>query len=246
MPTLKGGRTKSLKKLWMPRGGKIPQLTPEEKEVWDRFAYHQWKRSPDFYEKIATLEDFEASLQRTIVRFEETHRPLTPEERTTITSPEAKARLMQNALAGALLNPGDIAVGAIGSRGLGIARTKHGNKSFIVGSFPIVKFTHRETPNLLHPTTELWLPISFDVAVSPAGPRGTERLVVMTDDRHLRCNQHGHCKAKHRYRCPIKRLPVDFVAIRIQPVRDGSYLGLARDSTSLFDTSLRVSRRDDK
>lgn len=121
--------------------------------------YHQWKRSPDFYEKIATLEDFDSTLQKTIEKFEATRRPLTDEERALVTSPEGKARLMQNARVGALLEPGQIVLDVIGSHGLGIARIKLPNKSFIVGSFPVVKLTYPGTPHLAHPTTEVWLPI---------------------------------------------------------------------------------------
>jgi hypothetical protein len=168
------------------RSGKVPHLTKQEKRDWDNFVHHQWKRSPDFQASAWTEVDFETSLKSHIEEFEQRLRPLTDEERALLESAEGKSRLRHNATVGALSDPGPLAAEALDSRGLGIAHIRTPTKSFVIGTSPVVKLTHRQTPELTHPTTEMWLPISADIAVSPAGESGAERLVVISDERHVR------------------------------------------------------------
>ena len=78
---------------------------------------------------------------------------------------------------------GDEAISALASRGLGIAVVNNPNKSFILGSMPLVKLTNPGETHLAHPNVELWFPISFDTAVTPFGSRGDERLVTVSSEQ---------------------------------------------------------------
>ena len=168
------------------RAGSVPSLTTGEKSEWDNFFHHQWKRSPDFHENAWALADFENSLKNAMADFERDFRPLTAEERVFFQSEEGKARMRQNAKVGALLDPGNLVAQVLDSRGLGVVRIGQLNKSFIIGSFPIVKLANPGTPELAHPTTEMWFPISHDIAVTPAGMKGTEQIVIVPDEKHVR------------------------------------------------------------
>lgn len=165
------------------RRGLLPGLTAEEKRQWDFYVYHQWRRAPDFYEQFRGLAEFKSMLESTIVEYERQYRPVTKEEREDFESPETLKRLRQNAGVGALAVVGDEAIEALGSRGLGIAIVRNPKKSFIIGSMPLVKLTSPGKTHLAHPDIELWFPISFDVAVTPFGARGNERLVNLTSEQ---------------------------------------------------------------
>lgn len=166
------------------RAGKPPSLSEAEKREWDIFTYHQWSRVPDLH--VRMLTDFDDALNESIADFEQSFRQLTNEERTSLVRPETRARIKQNARVKSLSSPGGPAVEALGSKGLGVAIVNNPKKAFVIGSFPVVKLTLPGRTHIADPTVEVWLPISSDVAVSPAGHRGTERLVPIADDRHIR------------------------------------------------------------
>jgi hypothetical protein len=67
-------------------------------------------------------------------------------------------------------------------KGLGIATVRKRGKSFVIGSLPVVKLTYPGREHLADPSVEVWLPIAFDVAVSPAPiPSGSELLLEIDD-----------------------------------------------------------------
>jgi hypothetical protein len=165
------------------RQGALPGLTPEEKLQWDHYVYHQWRRVPDFYEKYRGLAEFNSTLAELVGEFERLYRPISKEEREDLERPESLDRLRQNAGVQALCTVGTDAIAALGSRGLGIAVVRNPKKSFIIGSMPLVKLTNPGETHLAHPNVEVWFPISADMAVTPSGNRGDERLVAVTDEQ---------------------------------------------------------------
>jgi hypothetical protein len=166
------------------RAEKLPGLSNAEKAEWDAYVYQQWSRVPDLH--LRTLNDFEDTLRRSVEEFEKTVRPLTDAERLSLKEPETLARIKQNARVMSLGIDHGPAVDALGTRGLGVAIIKRRNKSFVLGSLPVVKLTLPSRTHITDPTVEAWLPIASDVAVSPAGTRGTEQLFPITDDRYIR------------------------------------------------------------
>jgi hypothetical protein len=166
------------------RAEKLPNLSEKEKEEWDNFVYQQWSRVPDMH--VRSLNDFDDTFESSIREFEQTFRPLTDQEKASLQEPETRARILQNARVTALSGPPGLAVETLGLRGLGVCALARRNKSFIVGSSPVTKLAFPGRSHLSDPSVELWLPIAFDVAVTPAGTRGTERFVKVSDDRHIR------------------------------------------------------------
>jgi len=175
------------------REGRKPGLTPEEKEAWDHYVYHQWKRVPDFHEKITSWQSFDEAMDDAIGEFEQRIRPLTPAERDSLQEPATRQRMRKNAGVLALRKPGEGAVAALAGRGLGVAVIRNPKKSFVIGSMPLVKLTHPGQTNLSDPTVEVWFPISYDVAVSPWGDSGAETLVGISDG-HVRALNESSAK----------------------------------------------------
>jgi len=165
------------------RAKRFPQLSLVEKQTWDLFVYNQWRRVPDCYEKFA----FDSvALQEMIDDFDRDVRPLTAAEREYWQRPDVLARFWQNVCVDGLKRQSTRALRILASRGLGVALITKANKSFVTGSHPVVKLANPETPHLSHPSTEMWLALAPDVAVTPAGERGEERIVTLHDDHHIR------------------------------------------------------------
>jgi len=115
-------------------------------------------------------------------------RPLTSREQQFInilSEPEQQNRLKQNVKVGALRIGGPLVLEALGNKGLGVARVMSAKKSFIIGSFPILKLTNDNRAHLSDPTVEVWLPIAHDIAITPFFTKGKEKLVSI-DDRNIR------------------------------------------------------------
>lgn len=163
------------------RNSLLPKLTNDEKAIWDLFFYYQLKRVPDVYDDIDIVNDFENYIQQRLAKFEKKYRPVTAEERTHMQDPLVLARMKQNAKVMAITYPGKEMLGILRNKGLGIAITHKPRKSFVIGSRPIVKLTYPGREHLSDPSVEMWFPIARDVAVTPALPKGEEKLVAIKD-----------------------------------------------------------------
>lgn len=168
------------------RAGRQPGLTVSEKRVWDLFFYFQWKRTPDSISSTMSYAEFEKSLGESVAEFEQRFRPLTDEERGRILSEAGKKRLRENARVKAIGDPGAVVQTVLNNMGIGIAVLRKPNKSFVIGSKPVVKLTPPGETRLGQPGVEVWLPIAADVAVCVLPERGKEIVKTLDDDRWLR------------------------------------------------------------
>jgi hypothetical protein len=130
------------------RLGKTPRFTPNEKEAWDFFFFHQWKRAPDTYYKMGMHATFDDDLKVLLAEYERDFRPLTPEERALFESEAGKDRIKHNASVTARTGGGDEVLRVLGSKGLGIARITHAKKSFVIGSSSVAKLTFPDRAHL--------------------------------------------------------------------------------------------------
>ena len=175
------------------RSGKMPGLTRNEKALLDLFLYYQWKRVPDFETSLDIFADFEDVLGRAVEKFERTCRALRGDERANLKNPETLARIKQSAKLKSLADPGQNVQQLLSRKGLAIAVIGRPNKSFIIGSQPVAKFTLPGRAHLSDPTVEIWLPIAHDVAITPAPQRGNETIAVIRDDKLIRHINTGIC-----------------------------------------------------
>lgn len=170
------------------RKGETPDLTEDEKTTWDRFFYTQWKRTPDNMEKVGIDEVFDSTLKETITELG-AFRPLTNKEKKNFSNPECLARMKKNAQVDAQKINSSKILETLKNKGLSIAKIDYSNKSFIIGSLPIVKLTDGNRTLLSDPTVEVWLPIAHDIAVSPFFERGKEKVIPINTYHVRRLNR---------------------------------------------------------
>jgi len=163
-----------------------PNLTSYEKEIWNLFFYYQWKRVPDYFRKIHALMDFDRSLHEAVTTFETEHRPFTDDERRNLQDPAWRDRIKQGAIVQALADPGPLVETALSQKGLGVVVIQKPNKSFVIGSNPVLRLSLPGRSHLTDPTVEIWLPVAHDILVGPAPLPQQELVVGLREDRHIR------------------------------------------------------------
>lgn len=164
----------------------VPNLTVSERSVWDVFLYQQWKRVPDFLQSIMTPAELDQHLQDSLQMFEQDIRPLTKEERERLNDPDVLDQIRHSARAKAVAYGGEEVLNTLADKGLNVALISTPNKSFVIGSHPVVKLTYPGRSNLDDPSVEVWLPIAHDVAVMVGFSGGSERFLEMKDHSHIR------------------------------------------------------------
>ncbi len=164
------------------RHGHKPNLTASERDIWDSFFYNQWKRVPDLQNKFFETEKFEFQLKEATAAMEANLRPLTQDEKRDLRDPLWLERVKQNAKVQALTLSSPQILAVLREKGLGIAVIRKPGKSFVIGSFPVVKLAHPGRPHPADPTVEIWLPVAHDVAVTPVPCPSTEELLVEIQD----------------------------------------------------------------
>jgi hypothetical protein len=101
------------------RANRLPGLTLKEKAARDEFFYHQWKRTPDFLNRLVIRDKFTDGF---LTEFEEAYGKLSDEQRQQVKDSKTVIRTYQNAKVLALKSHGNAVLDALSSRGLGVAR----------------------------------------------------------------------------------------------------------------------------
>lgn len=168
------------------RLGFQPRLTAPEKRVWDEFMWFQWKRTPDSLTSTLSDFDFDRRLEDAIEEFEDQVRPITNLERENILSLPKKKELRENVRVKVMGHPGFNAQEVLENTGLAVAVVRKPNKSFVIGSRPVLKLTPPGETRLGQAGVEAWLPIAHDVAICVIPGKGNEVVLTLDDDRKLR------------------------------------------------------------
>ncbi|MEH6478457.1 MAG: DUF4238 domain-containing protein [Sneathiella sp.] len=161
--------------------GKKPDLTKDERDIWDEFIYRQQLRSPEFFKQLGYEQKIKDDVARAIKELEKENKPPTDKEKSDVQdNPEQFLQMIRVITRS---NDGGEAITALAKFGVGIAIIKLSNKSFIVGDhFPL--FTGPAT------SPEPWIPISSKVAIRPAfGPARSEHLVELDRQQICRINE---------------------------------------------------------
>ncbi len=152
---------------------KEPVLTPLERHVLDRYVYFQWARVPDTTGPILdhtlsrlSLEDPEIS-------------DLSPRELA-----EFGKGVNVESLVGVVTKPGGWILSYLLSKSLAFVLIRRKNKSFVIGSNPVLQVFPERSGNEPKPFLAMWFPIAYDVAV--AYGEGEEGLMEFTENRELR------------------------------------------------------------
>ncbi|OOG61989.1 hypothetical protein B0E45_31780 [Sinorhizobium sp. A49] len=147
------------------RANRLPRLNLSERITWDRFFLQQWRRVPDLFESLLPSEQFAKDVMELLDEFDTVVRPVSADERQRLLQKSELKRMRGNVFATTLLEESEEALDLLGSRGLAFLRVKNPRKSMILASRPVVRWGFKDNPHLSDPRTEMWLPISADVAV---------------------------------------------------------------------------------
>lgn len=171
------------------RNGKNPGFTPAEKAFWDKFIFYQWRRLPQVMNKTSAIKNLEKDLPGYIKNYELKYGPISDEEKARISESVSIKRLAQNAVMEVITgNPSEEILRILGSKGVAIAHIRKTSKSFVLGSLPFIRMGPPNNSHLSDPLVELWLPLSHDIAVSPAYSQGTETIIPLSDEQIRRVN----------------------------------------------------------
>ena len=148
---------------------KTPNLTQDDKTAWWEYFYIQWCRVPDVGEQIAS---------------EVVYEELVNQHLRELVGKKELNRITNNAWVESKLNPGNDVHPILMKKGLAVVVAQSPRVNFIVGSHPMVKFTHPGRAHLANPSVEFWFPLASDVAVSPFA--GEPEKLVLVDDKTVR------------------------------------------------------------
>lgn len=167
------------------RADRIPELSDLQKSIWYHFFSMQWRRTPETQQISASDEDIAAMFDESVKNL----RNIFPErsaEIDALDTPAGRARTIRNVRAESLTRFSGNVIGMLRRRGITILRIRKPNKSFIVGSRPVVKLTVAGQSDLTNPIVEMWLPIASDIAVGAGNGTGATSLLFLDDERPVR------------------------------------------------------------
>lgn len=166
------------------RTDRLPELTPDERDIWDVFFLIQSLRTPDIFDPI--VNEYLDWIPEFISDYEKEYGPPTKEEIKKANDPKEIERIKQNLRATTVsrLTSESKIFQILQGRGLIIGVIRKPNKSFIIGSNPTARFYRQ----LSDPEAEWHLPIAHDITVTHHGfyDRGKENLAEITGDHTIR------------------------------------------------------------
>ena len=166
------------------RRGQTPNLSSSEKEIWLRFYYSLFARVPERL-RIASGEVHQTVSTR--IHLASQLRPLNKLERAVHASPEEMNRHVKNGgIQNLQMSASDEVSEFLAETRIVVAviRSPKSNRSFVVGSNPVVGLSYPEGSHVADPNATVWLPLARGVAVSPCP--GERDKVVSANDRHIR------------------------------------------------------------
>ncbi len=158
------------------RAGEDPELTPDERQIWDDYFYSQWKRVPDMLAKVPTLANGQARLDSLFAEFR-ARGPEYAAQIDALDTPSERARVLKSAQTQAIRADSPAVKDILRSRGLTLLHIPHAGDVFLLGSYPIIRLPGE----LTEVSGGAWLPIAPDVAVGPGPANLKTEVRTLTD-----------------------------------------------------------------
>ena len=121
------------------RSGKVPYLTSQGKETFDKFFYFQWKRVPELLNEKLPDHEIDKVILDGIERHETAGEELSPELQSIENDPCTMSRIRHNLRAMAIGEPSEEAFRRLAEMGPIITAIYDPNDNFIYGSRPILE-----------------------------------------------------------------------------------------------------------
>jgi len=171
------------------RREQLPNLSSDEKDIWVKFFYILFARVPDRIYKASYMVR-QMVLER--IDIVSRSRPLNDLERSVRDNPETMNRHLKNgSVQNLLMSPsGEVSEFLAETRIVVVVIDKpNSERSFVIGSNPVVGLSYPEGSHIADPNATVWLPLASDVAVSSCP--GKSDKVVSANDRHIRAINKG-------------------------------------------------------
>ncbi len=168
------------------RAGSKPDLTQQEKDDWDAYLCSQMTRIPEVRPSDEELDRLRLQLAEDILKQREWSPTAIRNVKHVVNDAQMVSQNNQNIKASLAVPKDARLLDVIRGKGIRIARIRRASRRFIIGSKPIVKFTPPGHTHLADPAVDAWLPISHDVAVTPASKPGKEEIVEITNNQFVR------------------------------------------------------------
>ena len=163
------------------RRGSPPNLSFEEKEAWVKYSYTQYSRVPE------TLKQHEEEIRQNVYDEIGVLRKIgffTQKDLSILDNGEAMERVWKNAQVESVRMISGKASEVLMKKGICVAviRNPKPTRSFIIGSNPVLRLGYPGPSYISDPTTEIWLMLARDVAISPC-PGESDRVISLSN-RH--------------------------------------------------------------
>ena len=168
------------------RTGKCPTLSEEEKRSWDTYFCSQLTRTPDVRPSDQDLDEARLQLADDIIRSNTLSSTAISNLKHVVSDPEIVSQSNQSVRANLAIPNDSRILDVISGKGMLVAWIKRSNRSFVIGSKPIVIVRPEAHTHLADPAVFAWLPVAYDVAVTPALTAGEIKLFEITNNRFVR------------------------------------------------------------
>ena len=161
------------------RRGSPPNLTLEEKEAWVKYSYTQYSRVPE------TLNRHKDEIHQEVfdeMGFLGKIGFFTNNDFSILDNGETMERVWKNAQVESVRKISDEALEVLIKKGICVAviRNLKPTRSFIIGSNPVLRLGYPGPTYISDPTTEIWLMLARDVAITPC-PGQSDRVISLNN-----------------------------------------------------------------
>ena len=168
------------------QNGKTPNLTSNEKELWDNFLGRQWVRTPKNRDEMQNP----AFVTDALTHFENDEgRSLSDDMYERFHNPKEQPRIMKNIWTeNVVRTPRPEILEILGNKGIEIRIVRSPKRSFVIGSNPIliVQAVPGGQTDIRDSNVGILLPIAHDVIVTAVFSRGEEKIVEMDEMLDIR------------------------------------------------------------
>ena len=158
-----------------------PELSFVERQLWDYYFVTQYFRSPEVLHSDNTIKMSEENYYELLPEIREEVRQSWPDSEHLLNDEAFVKRMISNAPKSSLLSDRERPLKALKSRGLYFGHVANSKKSLVIGSFPVMRYNSNGSNHLADERTQMWMPISADVMVSPGKQSGGEDILDVTD-----------------------------------------------------------------
>lgn len=158
-----------------------PALTQQDYEVWTAFFLFQWKRAPEFQDRVQSSGEYRVMMDETLRQYERDVRPLSESEKKTFSQADTLERFRHNLRAQQMLRLSNDALAVIRRRGVALVRMTSVGESLLIGSNPVMKLTPDRTTELGDHEVEVWLPAAPDVLIGLGSVENSVQFAEVSD-----------------------------------------------------------------